>query len=177
MKVEPAIPGHGNWPLSSATPAAPATCRFLAVGPCDEGAALIAAMASAPARPPGRSPAAPCAAQRGGCRRVCVRDGSPQGRDAGPLTAARRASATARPREAGTRPNLGPFNDRSADDHPSFDRQQRVPHPPFRAVSWLALDGHQESFTTGRFSAPQLSMLAPAAPARRMHGRIPIHPM
>ena len=53
----PAITGHGNGPLLSS--------RWhrrpdLAARHCDEGAALIAALASAPARPLGRSPAKPC---------------------------------------------------------------------------------------------------------------------
>ena len=74
----PAVPGHGNGPLSSFPPAPPA---------CPNG----------------------------------VRDGRPQGRDAGPSTAARRAAPQPGPAQAGTRPTPSPRSRRTA--HPR--RRQR----------------------------------------------------
>ena len=58
---KPAIPGHGNGPLSCDRRRSRPDLAVLAVRHRDEGAALIAALASAPARPEGHSPATPCA--------------------------------------------------------------------------------------------------------------------
>ena len=123
-----AIPGHGNGPLS---------CERrhrrpdLAVRHRDEGAALIAAFASEPARPTGpKSGDTLRANERGAWRRARVRDGRPKGRDAGPLTAARRASATARPRAAGTRPVAG-LENHAGPDQQSLAHRTRKAQSPF----------------------------------------------
>ena len=71
---------------------------------------MIAALASAPARRHApQSGDTLRASERGGWRRARVRDGRPKGRDAGPLTAARRAAQQPGPAQRGharrNRPN------------------------------------------------------------------------
>ena len=70
-----------------------------------EGAALIAALASAPARSKGlQSGDTLRAGERAVWRRARVRDGRPSGARRWAFDSGSTRSATARPREAGTRP-------------------------------------------------------------------------
>ena len=79
----------------------------LAVGHRDEGAALIAALASDPARPKGQQSGATLrASEHGGRRRARARDGRPG--ETMRFDSGSTRSATARPRAAATRPTTRP---------------------------------------------------------------------
>ena len=101
-ETRPAIPGHGTGhcrhPRRHRRP-------YLDVRHRDEGAALIAALASAPAGHHAPQSGEPLrTSEHGGWRRARVRDGRPSGARRWAFDSGSTRSATARPRRVGTRP-------------------------------------------------------------------------